>query len=133
MQLCDIERNGGISAHISPMVQHQEMGALMQRAGFNLITVDLDEITIKYPSMFELIEDLRGMGESNALVDRRFTNKEYLMSCASAYDQIYGKDGQIPALFQIVYVIGWKPDSSQPRALERGSAKKSFKELDSLL
>ena len=133
MQLCDIERKGGISPHISPMVQHQQVGSLLQRAGFNLVTVDVDEIVVNYPSMFELMEDLRGMGESNCMNDRAFTSKEYLMSCAAAYKELYGKEDFIPATFQMVYVIGWKPDASQPKALERGTATKSFKELDNLL
>lgn len=28
---------------------------------------DVDELTVNYPSMFELMDDLRGMGESNAV------------------------------------------------------------------
>ena len=133
MQLCDIERRGGITPHISPMVQHHQVGSLLQRAGFNLITIDVDEIIVNYPSMFELLEDLRGMGESNCMNDRQFSSKEYLFSCAAAYNELYGKDGQIPATFQIVFMIGWKPSANQPKALERGSAQKSFKDLDTLL
>ena len=34
----------------------------VQRAGFTLLTVDIDEVTINYPSPFEVMEDLRGMG-----------------------------------------------------------------------
>lgn len=67
LQLAETERDGGVSAHISPMVQHSEMGSLLTRAGFSLTTVDTDEVTVNYPSMFELMEDLKAMGESNAL------------------------------------------------------------------
>jgi hypothetical protein len=42
----------------------------MSRAGFNLLTVDVDEIKIRYPSMWELLDDLRDMGENNAIVGR---------------------------------------------------------------
>lgn len=42
----------------------------MGRAGFTLLTVDIDEVKVMYPSMWELISDLRDMGESNAVVDR---------------------------------------------------------------
>lgn len=42
----------------------------MGRAGFNLLTVDTDEVKIAYPSMWELMEDLRDMGESNAVIGR---------------------------------------------------------------
>lgn len=45
----------------------------MGRAGFTLLTVDIDEIQVMYPSMWELIADLQDMGESNAVVDRSVT------------------------------------------------------------
>ena len=35
----------------------------------------------------------------------------------------------VPATIQICYMIGWKPDDSQPKALARGSATRSLKEL----
>ena len=42
----------------------------MGRAGFTLLTVDVDEVKVSYPSMWELMDDLRDMGESNAVVGR---------------------------------------------------------------
>ena len=36
-------------------------------------------------------------------------------------------DDSVPATFEILYMIGWKPDASQPQPLERGSAHKSLK------
>jgi NADH dehydrogenase [ubiquinone] 1 alpha subcomplex assembly factor 5 len=42
----------------------------MGRAGFNLINVDVEDVKINYPSMWELMEDLRDMGESNAVLGR---------------------------------------------------------------
>lgn len=46
------------------------MSNLMGRAGFTLLTVDVDEVKAGYPSMWELLDDLRDMGESNAVVGR---------------------------------------------------------------
>lgn len=42
----------------------------MGRAGFTLLTVDVDEVKVNYPTMWELLEDLRDMGESNAVLGR---------------------------------------------------------------
>lgn len=42
----------------------------MGRAGFTLLTVDVDEVKVSYPSMWELMDDLRDMGESNAIIGR---------------------------------------------------------------
>ena len=35
-----------------------------------MLTLDLDEITISYPTMFELLYDLKGMGENNCAWNR---------------------------------------------------------------
>lgn len=35
----------------------------------------------------------------------------------------------IPATFQVIYFIGWKPDDTQPKPLARGSAERSLKEI----
>lgn len=96
--------------------------------------MDIDEFVIRYPSPFELMLDLQRMGESNAIISRKsLLSKETLMAMAAIYKEMYGEDEHIPATFQVIYFIGWKPDPSQPVPLKRGSAKHSFKDLDSAL
>ena len=51
-------------------VDTRDVSNLLGRAGFTLLTVDVDEVKVTYPSMWELIDDLRDMGESNAILDR---------------------------------------------------------------
>lgn len=46
LQLAELERLGGVGAHISPFVEPQDIAALMNRAGFTTITVDLDDIEV---------------------------------------------------------------------------------------
>lgn len=48
----------------------RDMSNLLGRAGFTLLTVDVDEIKVNYPSMWELMDDLRDMGESSAVLGR---------------------------------------------------------------
>ncbi|KAM0793725.1 hypothetical protein ACM66B_001149 [Microbotryomycetes sp. NB124-2] len=125
LQLAELEREGGISPRVSPMTNSQSITSLLNRAGFALSTVDVDEIQISYPSMFELVEDLRWMGESNAVVNRRPTlRRDTLMAAASIYKELHGhEDGTIPATFQIMHMIGWKPHESQQKPAARGSGK----------
>ena len=52
------------------MADSRDLGSLLSRAGFTLTTVDVDEVTVNYPSAMELMEDLRAMGESNAVINR---------------------------------------------------------------
>ena len=117
---------GGVSPRISPTADLQDMGALLQRAGFALPMADLDTITVTYPDAFALMRDLRGMGETNALAQRRkrFTRRATLMAAAAAYRERFANpDGRLPATFQIVWLTAWAPHESQQQALRPGSAR----------
>ncbi|KAH9049089.1 S-adenosyl-L-methionine-dependent methyltransferase [Lactarius hengduanensis] len=131
LQLAEVEREGGISPHISPMADPRDMSNLLSRAGFNLLTVDVDEVKIRYPSMWELLDDLRDMGENNAIIGRRHLLRRDTLAAASAiYKELHGEeDGTLPATFQVIYMIGWKPAPHQPEPLERGSGKTSLKKV----
>ncbi|XP_066903988.1 arginine-hydroxylase NDUFAF5, mitochondrial isoform X2 [Halyomorpha halys] len=59
LQLADSERLGGLASHISPFTLINDIGGLLSQAGFTLLTMDTDELLIGYPSMFELIWDLK--------------------------------------------------------------------------
>lgn len=52
------------------MTDSKDISNLLTRAGFTLTTVDVDEIQVNYPSAIELMQDLRSMGESNAVLNR---------------------------------------------------------------
>ncbi|KAJ7044784.1 S-adenosyl-L-methionine-dependent methyltransferase [Mycena alexandri] len=125
LQLAEIEREGGLSPHISPMTQTRDISNLMGRAGFSLLTVDVDEVKVAYPDMWALMDDLRAMGEGNALLGhRRALRRDTLAAASAIYPALHGnEDGSVPATFQIIYMIGWKPAPSQPQPLERGTGK----------
>lgn len=55
---------------IATRLDIRDMGNLLERAGFVLTTIDVDDITVNYPSIFELMADLGYMGESNAVFSR---------------------------------------------------------------
>ncbi|KAI0355402.1 S-adenosyl-L-methionine-dependent methyltransferase [Trametes cingulata] len=131
LQLAEVEREGGISPHVSPMTDSRDMSNLLGRAGFTLVTVDVDEVKVAYPSMWELMEDLQNMGENNAVVGRRhFIHRDTLAAASAIYKELHGQeDGTVPATFQVIYVIGWKPGPNQPKPLERGSAQTNLKDV----
>jgi NADH dehydrogenase [ubiquinone] 1 alpha subcomplex assembly factor 5 len=125
MMRAEIEVEGGASPRVSPFVDIRDAGALLQRAGFALPIVDRDEITVAYDSPLALMKDLRLMGEANAVRERRagFSRRETLLRAAAIYEETSrGADGRIPAGFDILYLTGWAPDPTQPKALRPGSA-----------
>ncbi|XP_065595742.1 arginine-hydroxylase NDUFAF5, mitochondrial isoform X1 [Cyrtonyx montezumae] len=131
LQLAELEREGGFSPHVSPFVAVSDLGHLLSRAGFNTLTVDTDEIQVNYPGLFEVMEDLQGMGESNCSWNRKpLLHRDTMLAAAAIYKEMYGNsDGSVPATFQIFYMIGWKFHESQAKPAQRGSATVSFGDL----
>ncbi|KAG8534168.1 uncharacterized protein KY384_001012 [Bacidia gigantensis] len=124
LQLSDLERRGGVSTHVSPLADVRDMGGLLTRAGFKMLTVDVDDIIIEYPSTFALMMDLQAMGESNAALTREMAGlrKEVLLANDAIYRELHaeGKE-ELPATFRIIYIIGWTPGEGQPEPEKRGS------------
>lgn len=133
LQLAEQEREGGISPRVSPMTDSRDCASLLSRAGFSIPTVDVDEVAVSYPSIYELLHDLRDMGESNAVINRRpVLQRDTLLAADAIYRSLHGNidgDGTVPATFSIIYLIGWKPDPSQPKPLKRGSAEQNLKDV----
>ncbi|KIR59301.1 hypothetical protein I314_04816 [Cryptococcus bacillisporus CA1873] len=131
LQLAEQERRGGIANRVSPMISSTDAPSLLNRAGFTSITVDVEDITVNYPSMWELIADLRDMGESNAILGRRTAvGRDVLIAASSIYQEMYGnEDGSIPATFSIIFLIGWKPGPNQPQPSKRGSGETNLKDV----
>ncbi len=128
LQLAEQERLGGLGTHISPLADGRDVGNLLGRAGFKLLTVDVDDIIVDYPNIFALMSDLQAMGEANAALRRDTSpiSRDVLLAAESIYREMYGEvqeDGTmtIPATFRTIYMIGWKESENTPQPLPRGS------------
>lgn len=116
---------GGAHQRVIPFADVRDMGSLLQRAGFALPVADIDTITITYEHPLKLMQELRGMGEANALLGRpkNFMRRDVLMKACEIYARDFSNDdGRIRATFQIIYITGWHPHESQQKPLKRGSA-----------
>lgn len=105
---------GGVSPRVLPMLTLKDGGALLQRAGFAEPVVDRDRLTVDYADPLRLMADLRAMGETNALTERRRTplRRETLSAALAAYAETYANDeGRIVATFDLVTLTAWKPES----------------------
>jgi len=119
----DVE--GGMSPRVAPFGEVRELGALLQRAGFALPVVDSDRLTVRYASVFTLMRDLRHMGATSVLTERRCTplKRATLARMAEIYAQRFADaDGRLRASFEIVWLSGWVPHESQQKPLRPGSA-----------
>jgi len=135
MVLAELEREGGVGAHVGPFVELADVGGLMQNAGFALPTVDIDTVKISYPSAPILMEHLQRMGEGNASLRRReYTGKDVFLAASCIYDEMYpvddeGETRDIEASAQIIFAIGWTPHASQQKPEPRGTATHRLRDI----
>ncbi|HPF79284.1 MAG TPA: methyltransferase domain-containing protein, partial [Alphaproteobacteria bacterium] len=106
MNKVEMDMSGGIHPRIAPFADMPQMGSLMQRAGFNLPVIDSEKVTVTYDNIFNLMKDLRFMGEGNAMISRsrKFTTREFFARVAAEYAYTFAEsDGRIPATFEVIF------------------------------
>jgi hypothetical protein len=73
------------------------------------------------------MHDLRRMGATNALIERRKTpmRRATLLRALEIYAERFAdSDGRVRATFELVWISGWAPHESQQKPLKPGSAAK---------
>lgn len=97
------------------MINPTDGSSLLGRAGFTTTTVDVEDLTINYPSMWDLISDLRDMGESNAILGRRANvSRDVLVAADAIYNgasfwSLSPKESS-DRRCSAVLGLGWRPD-----------------------
>lgn len=125
------ELEGGLSPRVAPFADLRDVGALLQRAGFAVPVTDVDRVVVRYNDAFALMHDLRRMGATNIMAERRRMplRRATLLRMAQIYlERFADADGRIRATFDIVWLSGWAPHESQQKPLQPGSAKASLEE-----
>lgn len=125
----EAECEGGVSPRVAPFADLRDVGALLQRAGFALPVTDVDRVVVRYHNAFALMADLRRMGATNIMIERRRapTRRATLLRMAEIYSSRFADpDGRIRATFDVIWLSGWAPHESQPKPLRPGSAKASL-------
>lgn len=125
-QHAESEIEGGISPRVAPFAEVRDLGGLLQRAGFALPVADSERVIVRYADAFALMRDLRAMGLTNPLTDRRRTplRRATLLRAADIYAERFADpDGRLRATFEMIWLSGWAPHESQQKPLKPGSAK----------
>ena len=87
--------------------------------------IDSDRLTVRYQDVFALMRDLRRMGATNVLAERRRAplKRATLKRMAEIYAARFADaDGRLRASFEIVWLSGWAPHEGQQKPLKPGSA-----------
>ncbi|MCZ2203914.1 methyltransferase domain-containing protein [Bartonella sp. A05] len=128
----EIEIYGGASPRVYPFADIRDAGAILQRVGFAIPVADVEDITIRYDTLFDLMRDLKAMGMQNALINRsrRPLSKRFFLRAAEIYAQQFSDpDGRIRAHFSFIWLSGWAPHQNQQKPMRPGSAQISLVDI----
>lgn len=109
-ELRQIWRTVDERSHIIEFIDMHEVGDAMVMAGFTDVVMDAERITVTWPDVRALLNDLRGLGTGNPHSDgpSGLTTPRMLAALVEACEA--GRPtGRIPATVELVHGHGWKP------------------------
>ena len=118
------------SPRLHPQIDIRAAGDLLGRAGFALPVVDSEQVSVRFPTLTQLVDDLRTLGWTNILSarSRRPFGRLGLAAARAAFAQAVEADGKATERFEIIHLSGWAPSPDQPQPARRGSGKVSLAE-----
>jgi malonyl-CoA O-methyltransferase len=102
--------------HVSRFLDMHDVGDAMLNAGLRDPVLDVFRYTLTYSEPRKLLEELQGLGATNAdhARARGLTGKSRYRRMLAAYEAMR-VDGRIPATWEVVSAHAWGPPVGQPR------------------
>lgn len=95
--------------HTHPFIDMHDVGDALMKSGFQQPVLDMEMITLHYPSLRTLMMDLKNIGASNATLKRNkgLTAKQTLRQLEEAYQPFRLSDGSYPLSYEVIYGHAW--------------------------
>jgi malonyl-CoA O-methyltransferase len=105
------------STRVHLFMDMHDVGDALIRTGFSSPVLDVETVTMQYPSAFDLLRDLKCIGATNATSERSRGLLSYrrLQRLVNVYEERYRIDGRLPASYEVVYGHGWALEPSDRR------------------
>ncbi len=100
---------GPAAARTHPRIAPATLAALLAGAGFVMPVVDVDRVTLLYPSLAALVRDLRAMGASNMLREHASPRGRHWVALAAAAFAAEAADDRTAERIDLLHFIGWSP------------------------
>lgn len=99
--------------HTSPFMDMHDIGDMLVHERYADPVMDVDQLTLTYGSVDELMRDLKHLGAHNSVRERKkaMTGKGRMQAMRDAYEQ-HRRDGLLPASYEVVYGHAWAPEHS---------------------
>ena len=117
----DTDALGAPAPRVHPMIEVRAAAQLLGHAGLAIPVTDSDRFTVSYRDLRTLAGDLRDLGLGNTLAARKRAPQPGLLRALEK--QMRDGDAPVPVSWELVWMTGWAPHSSQQKPLKPGSAK----------
>ena len=96
------------SAHVNNFIDMHDIGDQMLQSGFQSPIMEMENITLTYEKVIDLMHDLKSIGAQN-VSDRSktLTGKTKFKKMIEMYES-YRSDGKLPATYEVIYGHAWK-------------------------
>lgn len=104
--------------HVNRFIDMHDIGDMLIAAGYADPVMDMEQVTLTYDTVRDLMRDLKSIGAQNATRGRPggLSGKSALRAVERNYER-HRREGKLPATFEVVYGHAWKP---QPRLDPKG-------------
>lgn len=101
---------GSASAKVAPMLEIKTAAQLLQRAGYQMIITDSDQVKLNYKNMDQLLLDIKNMGEGNILQKKtnRLISRKRLALIKEHYINTKAQNGNISANYDLINLTAFK-------------------------
>jgi malonyl-CoA O-methyltransferase len=115
-ELRDAFAQADAAPHVSPFADIAAVGDALLRAGFHQPVLDREVETTAYPDLAALMRELRAIGATNALSQRRhtLTGRARFAAAERAYEPLRGSGGKLPATWETISAMAWAPEAGAP-------------------
>ena len=102
--------------HVSPFTTIADFGDALMHAGFRDPVIDRDMLVRGYDDLPALMRELRAIGATNALAQRRrtLTGRARFARAAAAYEPLRMGSGGLPASWEVITAMAWAPEPGAP-------------------
>ncbi len=107
--------------HVHKFMDMHDIGDLLLATQFLDPVVDMETIDVQYPSLRQLLQDLKDTGSRGKFTNIVASNTKGLMSkqkyqrLQQAYESYRQKNGLLPASYEVIYGYARKPDGGQSK------------------
>lgn len=113
------------STHVNSFLDMHDVGDLLLQTPFGDPVMDMDYLTLTYPTLDKLLRELKLAGSCNLTENKKkcLTGKHVIKKLEKAYSPFLTQSQHYPSTFEIVYGHAWKTSTTQKQTSQYDEVK----------